>query len=501
MKKIDISNVLLFAIVFLLVTSCNKDFVKENLKVSKKTETENLDLSLQAGSPTPPLDWENISFMPAPAGINIPVPWQGGLGGAKMDDDIIFDYHASDGWELVYNTFSATTTYDINYFMLYNKYRGVLRTYYYILPGGNYPSSNITHFLALTGQSASSSPLLKFASDDIVDFDTPSLNVSQLQPYQVSSSTGSWYAAEFEIAFDQDAANTPYEQLRMDWYVNSNSISSVVFNGISTGDLSGTIQNTSSSGDFFSNLVNGAIDGGLKIGSEKTAKTLGFIPSEIKDKLISAATNGIGGVVKGFLSGILGGTSSTTTQKVSLKINTNITISGQHTVEGQLCDNVFGIPGTQNVINTVPFYPKLTQPLGVFYLSNKPVVNEHFDSQLIEDDQGTNYYIYQSYDVDDNSFDIIFNDAVTSVANIENIRKEVLMYDWPTNSAVSIGGSREDVGDKEYYVAPSLSRLSPRPTSIPSGDFAIRIIFDVVPKDGSPKCTIVKTFAANKVRI
>ena len=62
------------------------------------------------GGPTYPLDWENISQMPVPPGVDpIPTPWQSGLSGANINPDILFDYAKSDGWELVYNTFNATT--------------------------------------------------------------------------------------------------------------------------------------------------------------------------------------------------------------------------------------------------------------------------------------------------------------------------------------------------------------------------------------------------------
>lgn len=115
------------------------------------------------GASGPSLDWENISFMPTPPNTPlIPVPWQGGLGGAKIDDDIIFDYKHENGWELVYNTFSTTASYNPQYFMLYNKYRGLLRVYFYITLNSNYPSSNITHFLNLRGAYASGSPILNF---------------------------------------------------------------------------------------------------------------------------------------------------------------------------------------------------------------------------------------------------------------------------------------------------------------------------------------------------
>lgn len=108
---------------------------------------------------------------------------------------MVFDYKKSEGWEIVYNTFSTTASFNPSYFMLYNKFRGLLRVYFYIAPGGNYPSSNITHFLNLRGANSIGSPTLDFASQNIIDVSIHSLSVGQLQPYKVSS-TGSWYASD-----------------------------------------------------------------------------------------------------------------------------------------------------------------------------------------------------------------------------------------------------------------------------------------------------------------
>lgn len=495
----------LICLATILNVSCKKETLNEKVEVPKTASTHTLNELLVAGSPIPPLDWENISFMPAPAGVNIPVPWQGGLGGAKIDDDMIFDYHASEGWELVYNTFSATSTYNPQYFMLYNKYRGLLRTYFYVAIGGNYPSSNIAHFLNLRGANAATSPLLKFASDEVIDVGLASLSVAQIQSYKVST-TASWYAAEFEIAYDPNAISTPYEQLRLEWQINPNSITNMTFNGTQTGDISGTLQSTSSGPNFFSNIANGGVDDGLKVGSKAAAEALSFLPATIKSKIIEAATGGIGGLVKGFLSGILGGTTSTSTQKISLKINTNISITGSATTPSQLFDNIFSIPATQGVINTIPFYPKLEQPLGVFYVSNKPVINERKISELIVDESGRNYYVDQTYTVDANSFQLVFNPAVTNIANISNIKREVIMLNAGGAGGlggISIGGDREDIAEKVVYVGEvtGMSRFGPRPLTIPSGPLAVRVSFDVIPKDGSPKSKIVKTFAANKVSI
>ena len=491
-----VSPILLIGL--LSIVGCKKDLIKPVVPENNKTKSVN-DIT---GAPTPGLDWENISFMPGPANATpIPVPWQGGLGGAKIDDDIIFDYHKANGWELVYNTFNTTSRLDPLYFMLYNKYRGVVRTYFYISPGSNYPSSNLVHFLNLRGTGASNSPILNFAAQEIVDIATKSQSASQIQPYKVST-TGSWYAAEFELAYDQSTAQTPYDQVRLDWLINPNSIAGISLNGTQTGTLDGTITNTSSGSNFFSNALGGLISGGAKVvgDSLKNKSILTFLPQSIKKSLIDAGTNGVAGLVKGFLNGILGGTSTTTTQKVNLKINTNISLSGTATVESQLYDNIFSLTGTQNVMATLPYYPNYPSPMGVFYISAKPVINRTVTTTQIDDGTpATLYQIDQDYAINESSYQLIFNPAVTAIANIVNIRKEVIILGFPMSGEVQqIQGGPEQIGDKTVYAAFGFQRIAPRRFPATVGGLAVRITFDVVPKDGSPKCTIVKTFAATE---
>ena len=497
-----IRKVLLPSMVILItVASCKKED-EQVPDLSAKSKLAIANINAIAGAPTPDLDWENISFMPTPAGVAaIPVPWQGGLGGAKIDDDMIFDYKKSDGWELVYNTFNTTTTFNPSYFMLYNKYRGVLRTYFYVAPGGNAPSSNLVHLLAVRGASASASPVLNFASQDYIDYSVNSLNVSQLQPYQVSAS-GSWYAAEFELAYDAKTAATSYDQVRLDWQINPNSIAAVSLNGTQIGDLSGTITSGSATSNFFSTVINGVVAAGLKVGADDvlTAKALNFLPAAVKTPIVTASQNAVAGLIKGFVSGIIGGNSGSSKQKVALKLNTNITMSGTATVGSQLFDNVFSLTGTTGVGNTLPYYPKYPDPMGVFYISAKPVVTRTVQSTLQDDGVSRNYLVDQRYSVNESSFQLVFNTAVTNIATISNIRKEVVMMKVPSTSTITrIGGVAEQVADKLIYTGAStgIESVGPRPLTI-SVDLAIRITFDVVPKDGSPKCTIVKTFLATQ---
>ena len=510
----------------LLNFSCKKSNLDQSLSYDKALESKSVSASTLTGTPSFPLDWENISFMPVPPNVTpIPVPWQSGLGGVKINQDIISDYAESDGWELVYNTFNASVVYNPSYFMLYNKYRGVLRTYFYFAPGQNYPSNNIVSELSINGSAAASSPVLNFSGSDIVNYGVNQPAVTQLQPFQVSS-TGSWYASEFELAYDENTASTAYPTTTMEWQINPNSIASITLNGTQTGSLNGTIAVPSSKTNFFGALTNTVVNAALGVGSSHATQAISFLDSTDKPKVATAITNGLAGSISGFLNGIFGFTKRTTiNEKVSLTLNTNITVNGSSTVSSQLFDNVFAIPGTLNNDQAVPFYPAYNQPMGVFYVDGKPQVYQEVTNPSVilpqvppgEPDpwhgRTKGYAPTRRYTINLNSFNLVFNPAVLSDATISNIKYEVLAYDMTsiinntTLNDISVSSqNKEDILGHGIVAsdptAVTISYLSVLPGSPPSAaEAAVRVSFDVVPKDGSPKQTIVKTFKANVISI
>ncbi|PST81774.1 hypothetical protein C7T94_18050 [Pedobacter yulinensis] len=493
-SKWPLSALLIFCAVFL---ACKKpvDPANDTHLSKNKTPLPNL-----AGIPAYPLDWEHIDFMPSPAGTPpIPVPWSSGLGGRKMDEDIVFDYKKADGWELVYNTFNNNVVYNPAYFMLYNKYRGLLRTYFYFSTPANYPSSNLNYQLKLLGTAAANSPILNFSSKDVIKINDNAGAVSQLQQHMVSS-TGSWYAAEFEIAYDHTIGSTDYQNLQFEWSINPNSITQISLNGKETGTISGTIEHQQPAPNFFANLPNGVIDAGMKIGSKKAAENLKFPKSEqLKNAIIDAASNGVSGLIKGFLSGLLGGGGSTTVaQQVNLKINSTIETSGTATVSSQLFTNTFSIPGTLNNQNSPGFYPSYNQPLGLFYLSAEPIIKVKRTTYNLDSPPSLEgARVRFDFSIDEPSHQILFNPALLAVADISNLRKQIILTKTFGSDVLDRDASilsSEIIAEREIYEVERLTLVGSLPTSILTSNILMRISFDVTPKDGSPKITVVKTF-------
>ena len=99
------------------------------------TETSSQEVNLESRSVTPAyFDWETADFMPTPKGqARIDPPWHGQGSLAYMyGDDVLTDIKASDGWELLYSTFDANASAPLvnPYFILYNKYRGLMRIFF-----------------------------------------------------------------------------------------------------------------------------------------------------------------------------------------------------------------------------------------------------------------------------------------------------------------------------------------------------------------------------------
>lgn len=96
----------------------------------------------------------------------------------------------------------------------------------------------------------------------------------------------------------------------------------------------------------------------------------------------------------------------------------------------------------------------------------------------------------------------LWNDAVinnlSNGATIANLRTDVILIDPNLSNTIDIGGKLETVGGLTAITgntAAGITNLVPR-VQVLSEKVAVRIIFDVIPNNGSVKSTIVKTFLA-----
>lgn len=438
---------------------------------------------LQDAIPTPPLDWEHIDYMPTcPNGATrILVPWASGAS-RQFSIDIANDYKKINGWELVYNTFSTDCNPPERYFfVLYNKYRGLVRLYYYLPNTTNLTASdNMIHTLDIEGSYAASSPIMNFSAQSIVDLNTNSKFATTVERWQVAPAT--WYAFQYELAYDKNAAAQNYSNFQFAWPIKSVHVTQVSVAGTVTGSITGSISvpgvNLSVTGG--SKTVNANGDGLMIVNGNSDADS--FLASLGKagvDGIKGAITSGVSGLVTNVFSAIFGSDSN--------QPNTNLKLDAQVKLDGTLTDNTLvtatglAVPGYSQA-TTTGFVPAYNLPLGVFYLKSGLTFHSEVKYSGDGNTVPTPYYTY-SCDFGENNDRVLINPEVLKIANITNYSQElVAISNDPSN------GRTEVVGNVTYYTGTSLEGYN-RP-----GIVGLRISFDVVPKDGSPKYRLSKTF-------
>ncbi|GAA4167419.1 hypothetical protein GCM10022218_00690 [Sphingobacterium ginsenosidimutans] len=335
----------------------------------------------KAAVPSYVFDYETADYMPTPPGRDrILVPWASGSN-RLFDDDIALDFKKSDGWNLVYNTFSPTESVSPLFFALYNKYRGLLRFYIYLPPGNPTPSTYLSDGLEVAGSFNSS--LMNF-SKDICNIDSIVKSMTRVQNYRLQS-TGAWYACQYEVAYDPLINTANYGNAHFKWNIWSTNISNVVLNGESNGTLTGTIGTESPGGFNLGNLLGQAVQGVAYATGFKAISLLKIGTPGIKESMESGAKSGLSGAVKGFLSAILGGTPSSP-QMVNLTLKTNINLTGSLSNVSGIASPTLIIPGSKIDNSAYGIAPAFNEKLGVFNLRTKPeiIVEDYFQFTFSE---------------------------------------------------------------------------------------------------------------------
>jgi hypothetical protein len=481
-------------ILLVFFNSCKKSDFQQAVAETPVTKSNEVTNS-PARIDTYTLDWENIDYMPMPSGQPaVFVPWASGAS-RQFTADLANDYKKSDGWELVYNTFNTTTLQDKLYFILYNKYRGILRMYYYLPSTTNLiPSSNIVHKLAIEGSYAASSPMMNLAGTEIADYGTNVKFASAVEQWQVAPAT--WYLFEYELAYDKNMSTKSFSTLNFIWPITTNQITQVNIQGKIEGTLTGNISVPGVDLTISPSFTNNRGSINIK-GDGDVEKVKPSISTQLYDNLKGLVTKNLtsvaGGLIENVLGGIFGGKKDANADNVNLKINATVGLTGTLTSNVLLSSTAFSVPGYDQT-NTPGFAPAYNNPLGVYYISSKPTVIETIHNTTVLDANGNPIRQYV-YEPDPSSFSMDFNPAVLTIADIANIKYEVVAsyYDGYGNGIV---GKIETIGYNKYLTGTSIGI-----TSNAANLIGLRVSFDVVPKNGNPKSVIVKTFAVNKTTV
>lgn len=362
MNKRKKLSILLTAFLFTFSFGCKKPSIDKRAPISRIVNTI-------SSVPSYNFNYETADYMPTPPGRDrILVPWAS-ASNQLFSDEIAFDFKTSDGWNLVYNTFSPTESISPLFFAIYNKYRGLLRFYIYIPPGGPTPSSYLSDGLEVIGSYNSS--LMNF-SMDICNIDSVVKSITRIQNYRLQA-TGAWYACQYEVAYDPLINTANYETARFKWNIYSTNVSNVNLNGESNGTLTGTIGAESPGGFNLGNVLGHAVQGVVYAAGFGAIGKLKIKNDGIRESMESGAKSGLAGSVKGFLNAILGGT-PTSPQMVNLTLKTNFNLSGSLSDVSGIASSSLIIPGTRIDSSSYGITPIFNKQLGVFNLKAKPTV-------------------------------------------------------------------------------------------------------------------------------
>jgi len=478
----------------------------------KKDIKESIPVTVKDGVPPFPLSWETSDYMPTPPGTTILVPWANGSV-KGFSSYLWYDYKKTDGWELVYNTFNTSALPANPWFVLYNKYRGLIRIYVYVTTNGFTNSDYLTSGLNLDPNLVST-PMLNYIGQDIVDVTQNKSVAIKIEPTQMAS--GTWYASQYEIAYDPNIPTATYQQLGLNWMLKWTSVSQVSLGGDIIGSVTGTITSPASGFNLLGNMQQGVLEAtgaaifdnniGTNASNPGEHNKLG-LPSLVFNAAREGLTSGLNGVVKNMFSAIFGGNSANT-QEVNLSINAKITLNGTSTSSGALFPNPglgLGIPGISNSQSAAGYIPGYNLPMGVFYISNRPKVKiTSIQSTPPPNWDGLpRYYYLNNFNIDPTSFTILTNNQVLNgIATTSIVLESIFLLEHvvdPTNHYYAYPKYTELVGQNTYYDA-TATTIDGNKINTGLGLAVVRIVLKVTPNNTSvPPSTIVKTFLADLV--
>lgn len=510
----------------LLLTACKKE---ANVIADQTSQVRPL-MTTHASLVTYIFNWETATQMPSMSNANpVPMPWSSGT--SAIDPYLVSDYKKSEGWELVWNTFGPNVQLNdpgySYFFALYNKYRGILRFYLW-QAGTPLATSFIQHGLKLYG--SQQSPILNYNAQEIADLESNQTEFSQVLNQQLSLSGGTWFAFQYEMAYDPTLATTSFPAFGLEWDAKWASVSQIDLNGKISGEIKGTVGQANTGAFNFGSFITKAFT--TLWGAAGYNVFLRLIGDTNDSQYVASMGNASKGIVKDFLNAVIGG-SAGSLQPVNLTLSAKIGLQGTLITGGGIINKKLVLPGQSNSQTVEGNLPVYNSTMGIMNLSNAPIVNidKYYKYFTIEDPSGGRdliVHIHGLHTLDNNSFTINWNPAIINNsadgATIQNLNFQLIkaQYSKANNVPPYNEGYAEampyysgEITTHVYAITGTFSKIEQSGNlSIVSGipgstapldmistdeDFgitAVRISFDVVPNNGAPRCKLVKTFKA-----
>jgi hypothetical protein len=324
------------------------------------------------------------------------------------------DMWPEDGWMLVARDF-GTSLDAIRYpfFILYNKYTGILRVCIF-----NAPQDNYTDYLVKLSYTNSSDRKAIFTSDSdfksyLNNFDT---NISKSVMAKVSVNQG-WVHADFHM-FGYDASISSNTELKIELFGSNFSnltMSSTAFS------LEGKIGSTSPTNNGLSLLdavnytdgiykgVNGIVDALNKVKQGKNASTQNNLTNLQNSLTLPSWTSFIGPTLS-LIKTILGGKNSVATSPTPIRLTGNLAFSGSISSQVLLQQLTFSLK--QDNSKPEVYKPIQNIPWGVFNLNSLPIfINSSYSECYYDPSNSIDECIEEGY------WEIVFNRDVNYIIN------------------------------------------------------------------------------------
>jgi hypothetical protein len=425
-------------------------------------------------------------------------PWANGIS-LLYDPVIRYDFRSIDGWSLLYNNFDPTKPLPSPaFFGLYNKYRGILRLYYYI-PSNGYTYSNFIEEYVRTSPGDAATTLFSSANTEIIDPSTPRNFSESIKPYAIPS-FGGWYVTQLQLAYDKDLSSKHFTDFNLLEDANYWSVSDELLEGTSVGSAKGEIRSENNT------LGNIATSGAKAAFAVINKANVPSALSWVVDILNDVASDGASGIIEG-IGNLISTKNHDEVQQVDLAISLNTQLTGASKTPGSLLVQYpLGMPGVMDAASGIGYVPADNRKMGVFNLPVRPIVKVHstlVSGHICPDVVSSHYNTYTAI-LDATTLAYLnktnaasFNQELFGGAS-PAATTSVINYDilGPGTYEGVCGGDYEEIGG--IYLTnwnngeSGISAFNPSTMTM-----YVRVYFDVIPTDGSPKTTFVKTFRAN----
>ncbi|MGI4823227.1 MAG: T9SS type A sorting domain-containing protein [Janthinobacterium lividum] len=167
----------------------------------------------------------------------INAPWVGASNGVLLRIANDQDYTRARGWELLRMNLGGVTAVVMPHFILYNKYTGTIRTFFYLdNSAGTYTNGAFVSMSHSTANGGNNSGVLALAKKTLLTpekYLSSTDNDDEIITYvtKLTSQNGGWIVADFTAGYDPNSANSRYNSQALEFSVYGVTKNEIVLKG------------------------------------------------------------------------------------------------------------------------------------------------------------------------------------------------------------------------------------------------------------------------------